>query len=87
MKSGMKTLALWLIGIVIFVILLNMSFTNTETKMAYSELINSVKAGKVSDVVISADGTKAEVTLTTTINNKTIKRSETINKIIFLFSS
>ena len=66
MKSGMKTLALWLIGIVIFVILLNMSFTNAETKMAYSELISSVKAGEVSDVVISADGTKAEVTLTTT---------------------
>ncbi len=66
MKSGMKTLALWLILIVIFVILLNMSFTNAETKMAYSELISSVKAGEVSDVVISADGTMAEVTLTTT---------------------
>ena len=66
MKSGMKTLALWLILIVIFVILLNMSFTNAETKMAYSELISSVKAGEVSDVLISADGTKAEVTLTTT---------------------
>ena len=66
MKNGMKNLALWLIVFVIFVILLNMSFTNAETKMAYSELISSVKAGEVSEVVISADGTMAEVTLTTT---------------------
>ena len=52
MKNGMKNLALWLIVFVIFVILLNMSFTNAETKMAYSELISSVKAGDVSEVVI-----------------------------------
>ncbi len=63
MKSGIKTLATWLIGIVLFVVLLNAVFNNAETKMTYSELINSIRAGEVSEIVVSSDGTKAEVKL------------------------
>ena len=66
MKSGIKTLAMWLIGIVLFVILLNANFNNNDTKFTYSELINSVKAGEVSAIKISSDGTMAEVKLDST---------------------
>ncbi len=74
MKSGIKTLAMWLIGIVLFVVLLNANFNNEETKMSYSELINSIKAGEVSDITISADGETAQVTLDST----TVKKEVTI---------
>ena len=63
MKSGIKTLAMWLIGIVVFVVLLNANFNNKDTKMTYSELINSIKAGEVSEITVTSDGTKAEVKL------------------------
>ncbi|MCI8309303.1 MAG: ATP-dependent metallopeptidase FtsH/Yme1/Tma family protein [Clostridia bacterium] len=57
---------MWLIGIVLFVILLNANFNNNDTKFTYSELINSVKAGEVSAIKISSDGTMAEVKLDST---------------------
>ena len=63
MKSGIKTLAMWLIIIVVFVVLLNANFNNKDTKMSYSELINSVKAGEVSEITIASDGTTCEVKL------------------------
>ena len=62
-RSGIKTLAMWLIGIVLFVVLLNANFNSNETEMSYSELINSIKAGEVSEVILSSDGTTATVTL------------------------
>ena len=62
-RSGIKTLAMWLIGIVLFVVLLNANFNSNETEMSYSELINSIKAGEVSEVVLSSEGTTATVTL------------------------
>ncbi|MBR1540433.1 MAG: ATP-dependent zinc metalloprotease FtsH [Clostridia bacterium] len=54
---------MWLIGIVVFVVLLNANFNNKDTKMTYSELINSIKAGEVSEITVASDGTKAEVKL------------------------
>ena len=74
MKSGIKTLAMWLIGIVLFVVLLNANFNNKDTKMTYSELINSIKAGEVSDILVSSDGKKAEVKL----DSQEIKKKVTI---------
>ena len=62
-RSGIKTLAMWLIGIVLFVVLLNANFNSNETEMSYSELINNIKAGEVSEVILSSDGTTATVTL------------------------
>jgi len=66
LKSGIKTLAMWLIGIVLFVLLLNANFKKDDTKMSYSELINSIKSGDVSEVMVSSDGTTAEVKLEST---------------------
>jgi len=74
LKSGIKTLAMWLIGIVLFVVLLNANFNNSDTKMSYSELINSIKAGEVSEITVSSDGTKAEVKL----SSQDVKKEVTI---------
>lgn len=71
-KSGIKTLAMWLIGIVLFVVLLNANFNSKETEMSYSELINSIKAGEVSNIEISSDGTTATVTLDSTAVKKEV---------------
>ena len=76
-KSGIKTLAMWLIGIVLFVVLLNANFNSSETEMSYSELINNIKAGEVSDVTISSDGTMATVTL----DSETVKKEVVIPSI------
>ena len=74
MKSGIKSLAMWLIGIVLFIVLLNANFNNKDTKMSYSQLINNIKAGEVSEIKISSDGANAEVTL----KSDNIKKKVTI---------
>ncbi len=59
----MKTLAMWLvIGIILFVLITSI-MENTDNKLAYSDLIAKVEAGEVQEIVLSADGTKAEVKL------------------------
>ncbi len=63
MKNGIKTLATWLILGIIFFVLISAAFNNPDTKMNYSELIGKVKAGEVTEIVISADKLTAEVTL------------------------
>ena len=63
MKNGIKTLAMWLIIGVIFIVLLSSIMTNTSTKLKYSELIGKINEGKVESVVINADGTSASVEL------------------------
>ena len=63
MKNGIKTLATWLILGIIFFVLISAAFNNPDTKMNYSELIGKVKAGEVTEIVISADKLMAEVTL------------------------
>ncbi len=63
MKNSMKTLAMWLvIGIILFVLITSI-MENTDNKLAYSDLIAKVEAGEVQEIVLSADGTKAEVKL------------------------
>ncbi len=59
MKSGIKTLATWLILGIIFIVLLNAAFNNPDTKMNYSELINKIETGEISEVKISSDRTTA----------------------------
>ena len=63
MKSGIKTLAMWLIIGIIFVVLLTSIVDNDNSKLAYSELLESIEAGEVSEIEISADGMTAEVKL------------------------
>ena len=62
-ESGIKTLAMWLIIGIIFVVLLTSIVDSDNNKLAYSELVESIEAGEVSEIEISADGTTAEVKL------------------------
>ena len=43
MKSGIKTLAMWLIIGIIFVVLLTSILDNDNSKLAYSELIEKIE--------------------------------------------
>ncbi len=63
MKSSLKTLAMWLIIGIIFIVLLTSILDNTNNKMPYSELISKIETSEVSKVEIAADGSKAYVTL------------------------
>ena len=63
MKSGIKTIATWLIIGIIFIVLLNAAFNNPDTKINYSDLITKIEAGEVSEIEISADKNTAYVTL------------------------
>ncbi len=63
MKNGIKTLATWLVLGIIFIVLLNAAFNNPDTKMNYTELINKIETGEVSEIEISADKTSAYVTV------------------------
>ena len=59
MKSGIKTLAMWLIIGIIFVVLLTSILDNSNNRLAYSELIEEIEAGEVSEIEISSDGRTA----------------------------
>ena len=63
MKNGIKTLAMWLIIGIIFVVLLTSILDNSNNKLAYSELVEKIETGDVSEIEISSDKTKAYVTL------------------------
>ncbi len=63
MKSGIKTLAMWLIIGIIFVVLLTSILDNDSNKLAYSELVQKIEAGEVSEIELSSDGSTAEVKL------------------------
>ena len=63
MKNGIKTLATWLIIGVILIILINSIFDSSNNKLAYSDLVGKIESGEVKEIVISSDGTTAEVKL------------------------
>ena len=63
MKNSMKTLAIWIIIGIILIVLISSIIENTDNKLAYSDLLAKVEAGEVQEIVLSADGTKAEVQL------------------------
>ena len=63
MKNSLKTLGMWLILGVIFVVLLTTVMDNSNTKMTYSELIAKMEASEVKEIEIASDETKAYVTL------------------------
>ena len=63
MKSSIKTLAMWLILLVIFIVLITTILDNSNNKLAYSELISKIETGDVKELEISSDGKKAEVKL------------------------
>ena len=63
MKNGIKTLAMWLIIGVIFIVVLSSIVENSDAKLKYSELIADINNGKVEEVELEADGSTATVTL------------------------
>ena len=63
MKNGIKTLAMWLIIGVIFIVVLSSIVENSETKLKYSELIADINSGKVEAIQIQSDGKTATVEL------------------------
>lgn len=72
MKNGIKTLAMWLIIGIIFVVLLASVVDNSETKMSYSELVEKIGNGEVTSIEISSDGNKAFVKTTNSKQEKQV---------------
>ena len=71
MKNNIKTLAMWLIIVVIFIIVLSSVMENSSKKIKYSDLITKINEGKVETIQIEADGKTANVELT---DDKIIKQ-------------
>ncbi len=63
MKNSLKTLAVWLIIGIILVVAISTILENSNTKLAYSELISKIEAGQVEKIELEADGLSAEVKL------------------------
>ena len=72
MKNSIKTLAMWLIITIIFIVLITSIMDNSSNKLAYSELVSKIETGDVKEIEISSDGTKAEVTLKNENNPKEV---------------
>ena len=63
MKNSIKTLAMWLIIGIIFIVLLTSILDNSDTKMTYAELINKIETSDVTAIEMSYDGRTANVKL------------------------
>ena len=63
MKKSLKTLAMWLILGIIFIVIISSIMDNSQSKMQYSELMVSIESGEIENIQISSDGAKAYVTL------------------------
>ena len=74
MKNGIKTLAMWLIIGIIFIVVLSSILENSSSKIKYSELVTSINEGKVENIELEADGGSATVTL----KNDKVKREVNI---------
>ncbi len=72
MKSGIKTLATWLIIGIIFIVILSSIIDNSDTKLKYSELLIHINNGNVESVEIEADGKSAVVDLKDTETQKEV---------------
>ncbi len=63
MKNSIKTLAVWLIIGIILIVAVTTILDNSNTKLAYSELISQIEEGQVESIELSADGYTATVKL------------------------
>ena len=63
MKNGIKTLAMWLIIGVIFLVLLTTIVENSDSKLKYSELVSEINASNIEAIQVEANGKTATVTL------------------------
>ena len=55
MKKSLKTLAMWLIISIIFIILISSILDNKENKMSYSELLTAIQNGTVESIELEVD--------------------------------
>ncbi len=72
MKSSLKTLAMWLIIGIIFIVLVTNIIDNSDNKMSYSELITKIENGEVEEIEIEANGKEAYVTTKNTTQQKKV---------------
>ena len=63
MNKGLKTLAMWLILGIIFIVIVSSIMDNSQNKMKYSDLMIAIESGKIENIQLASDGTKAYVTL------------------------
>ncbi len=63
MKNSLKTLAVWLIIGIILIVAISTVLENSNTKLAYSELISKIEAGQVEKIELEADGYSANIKL------------------------
>ena len=63
MRSGIKSLAIWLIIGIILIVAITSIIENSNSKMKYSELIENIEEGTVTSVELSAGGDSATVKL------------------------
>ena len=72
MKNSLKTLAIWLIIGVIFIVLISSILENNDRKLSYSELVTKIEANEVESIDINASGTSASVKLKDVDNQKEV---------------
>ena len=83
MKNSLKTLAVWLIIGIILIVVVSSILDNSNTKLAYSELISKIEAGEVEEIELEADGTSAQVKL----KNDNIVKTVNIPRVVNLMSN
>lgn len=74
MKNSIKTLAMWLIIGIIFIVLLTSILDNSDTKMTYAELINKIETSEVTEIELAYNGKTANVKL----KNDTVEKEVNI---------
>ena len=79
MKNGIKTLAMWLIIGVIFIVVLSSIIENSDSKLKYSELVTNINNGNVESIQVEADGKTAVVQLKDTKVKKEVNIPDTQN--------
>jgi len=62
-KSGIKSLATWLIIGIILIVVISSIVDNTNSKMTYSELIENIEEKNVESIEVNSDGTSAYIKL------------------------
>ena len=72
MKGKLKTLAIWLIIAIIFIVLLTSVIDNANTKMTYSDLLNKMELGDVKQIEINSNGKSAYVKIDGESNTKEV---------------
>jgi len=61
LKNGIKTLAMWLILGIIFIVVITAILDNSNSKLAYSDLVAKIEAEEVEEIKLSSDGASAQV--------------------------